>query len=55
MLSAAPSALQGLNNRERERGWLIVSSRYLPATRVVYDRVWKRKNYFEIPAFLQIE
>ena len=23
--------------------------------RVVYDRVWKRKNYFEIPAFLQIE
>ena len=24
-------------------------------TRVVYDRVRKRKNYFEIPAFLQIE
>ena len=23
--------------------------------RVVYDRVWKRKIYFEIPAFLQIE
>ena len=23
--------------------------------RVVYDRVRKRKNYFEIPAFLQIE
>ena len=23
--------------------------------RVVYDRVWKRKNYFEILAFLQIE
>ena len=23
--------------------------------RVVYDRVWKRKNYFEIPAYLQIE
>ena len=25
------------------------------ATRVVYDRVRKRKNYFEIPTFLQIE
>ena len=24
-------------------------------TRVVYDRVRKMKNYFEIPAFLQIE
>ena len=24
-------------------------------TRVVYDRVRKRKKYFEIPAFLQIE
>ena len=24
-------------------------------TRLIYDRVWKRKNYFEIPAFLQIE
>ena len=24
-------------------------------TRVIYDRVRKRKNYFEIPAFLQIE
>ena len=27
----------------------------LAPTRVVYDRVRKRKNYFEIPAFLQIE
>ena len=26
-----------------------------PFPRVVYDRVQKRKNYFEIPAFLQIE
>ena len=24
-------------------------------TRVIYDRVRKRKNYFEIPAFLRIE
>ena len=24
-------------------------------TRVIYDRVRKMKNYFEIPAFLQIE
>ena len=24
-------------------------------TRVIYDRVWNRKNYFEIPAFLPIE
>ena len=23
--------------------------------RVIYDRVWNRKNYFEIPAFLPIE
>ena len=27
----------------------------LDFARVVYDRVRKRKNYFEIPAFLQIE
>ena len=27
----------------------------LGLSRVVYDRVRKRKNYFEIPAFLQIE
>ena len=23
--------------------------------RIIYDRVWKSKNYFEIPAFLPIE
>ena len=30
-------------------------ARPLGEFRVVYDRVRKRKNYFEIPAFLQIE
>ena len=28
---------------------------YIVYTRVIYDRVRNRKNYFEIPAFLQIE
>ena len=28
---------------------------YVGITRVVYDRVRKRKDYFEFPAFFQIE
>ena len=27
----------------------------IAATRVIFDRVWNRKNYFEIPTFLQFE
>ena len=35
---------------------ITISKMYdLHETRVVYDRVRNRKNYFEIPAFLQIE
>ena len=30
-------------------------STYIGITRVIYDRVRKSKNYFEIPAFLPIE
>ena len=37
---------------------MVITNAYFPSkvrSRVVYDRVRKRKNYFEIPAFLQIE
>ena len=27
----------------------------MPSTRVIYERVWNRKNYFEIAAFLNFE
>ena len=28
---------------------------YVLVSRGIYDRVWNRKNYFEIPVFLPIE
>ena len=33
----------------------VINATVVSFNRVVYDRVRKRKNYFEIPAFLQIE
>ena len=39
----------------RNGGYKPLPKKQKDFSRVVYDRVRKRKNYFEIPAFLQIE
>ena len=43
------------DEKKREKIGKKIMGIHIEIIRVVYDRVRKRKNYFEIPTFLQID